>query len=889
MNFKEFISESGKALKELNIEVSRINKQEFLEIEKKLQKVLNDAGIKIQKWQMGSAGSWSASHPYSTEESKKQDAGDVDVMLDLDDVRQAFPAIPKTYARKVGAKRIEEDAIDSSKLQLSEYLAKKGFPNNGVSLNLNYPLKGKNVQVDLIVTPNADEAIHAHTLDYTKDVGMRGSDLWNELYHSLVRFIPSPISGKLTLDGQIDRRTGEAKSALQLSHQRGLVDRETDKVLIPWSKKDQMAQVLLGPEANARDLSSLSGIKNILQNYPEKWAVVKKYFPAQMQEMVQANQIIAEGIEHPEDSIFSNGIDGAVRAFKELSSLAKNSETVSLKWDGFPAIIFGWKEVPSRKNPNGQFLFVDKHMFDKMVKGTLEFTTIEEYDVSRGKNRSSLWEAASLMVPVLKRAVPAKQNQFFFGDLMWSGIPKIEAGYYTFEPNTVKYKVKIDSETGRTISRSIGGIAVHTFIPGMGNEDRPLRGLQGLREDEGITFLVGELPESPKVSLSENLLNSTKNIILQNKRAVQKFLSDLEEIQAVGLLAQMRKFITAMLNDNDIATEIIPRFLKFLVNNLSPKASIKLLGTNKDGWLYREGSEGLYAIWAVWAALTDLKLNIKKQIDIQQIGLPIQARIGEEDAHEGYVFGSGKNKLKLIDRLGFSRANFAKNSVQEDDLTAKSKMPMAAFCFGRMNPPTIGHKQLMQKTVEIGGVNSFIFLSNTQNVKKDPLDPATKLEFVKKIYPEYNSHLVSDPVLNPIFAANYLYSKGFRNLTFVAGADRLGDNQGSIEKILTNWNRADIRKKDSTFGPEGREQVVLNFVSSGARDADADVTAVSGVSASLARRYAVEKNQAGFQQATGVNNNITVNGKTLYQAVREGLGLPLSESFKAYLGGSLVV
>jgi hypothetical protein len=351
----------------------------------------------------------------------------------------------------------------------------------------------------------------------------------------------------------------------------------------------------------------------------------------------------------------------------------------------------------------------------------------------------------------------------------------------------------------------------------------------------------------------------------------------------------MRKFITAMLNDNDIATEIIPRFLKFLVNNLSPKASIKLLGTNKDGWLYREGSEGLYAIWAVWAALTDLKLNIKKQIDIQQIGLPIQARIGEEDAHEGYVFGSGKNKLKLIDRLGFSRANFAKNSVQEDDLTAKSKMPMAAFCFGRMNPPTIGHKQLMQKTVEIGGVNSFIFLSNTQNVKKDPLDPATKLEFVKKIYPEYNSHLVSDPVLNPIFAANYLYSKGFRNLTFVAGADRLGDNQGSIEKILTNWNRADIRKKDSTFGPEGREQVVLNFVSSGARDADADVTAVSGVSASLARRYAVEKNQAGFQQATGVNNNITVNGKTLYQAVREGLGLPLSESFKAYLGGSLVV
>jgi hypothetical protein len=213
---------------------------------------------------------------------------------------------------------------------------------------------------------------------------------------------------------------------------------------------------------------------------------------------------------------------------------------------------------------------------------------------------------------------------------------------------------------------------------------------------------------------------------------------------------------------------------------------------------------------------------------------------------------------------------------------------MAAFCFGRMNPPTIGHKQLMQKTIEIGGANSFIFLSNTQNAKKDPLDASTKLEFVKKIYPQFASHLVTEPVLNPIFAANYLYSRGFRNLTFIAGADRLGDNPGSIEKILTSWNRADIRKKDTVFGPEGREMVVLNFVSSGVRDADADVTSVSGISASLARRYAVEKNQAGFEQATGVSNNITVNGKTLYQAVREGLGLPLVESFKKFVYQALV-
>jgi hypothetical protein len=189
----------------------------------------------------------------------------------------------------------------------------------------------------------------------------------------------------------------------------------------------------------------------------------------------------------------------------------------------------------------------------------------------------------------------------------------------------------------------------------------------------------------------------------------------------------------------------------------------------------------------------------------------------------------------------------------------------------------------MQKTVEKGGVNSFILLSNTQNEKKDPLGPDIKAEFVKKIYPEFASHVVGEKVMNPIQAANYLYAKGFRNMVFIAGADRLGGDTGSLEKLLTNWNSGAIRSKDFNFGPNGREQVALKFISSGDRDADSDVNAVSGISASLARKFAVEKNEDGFQKATGVDNKITVNGKTLYQAVREGLGLPLQESFKSFL------
>jgi hypothetical protein len=876
MNFKEFFSEAGKILTKQGVDISRVNKQDFLTAKSKLQPVLQKAGLNSY-WSAGGAGSFDPEHPYGG--GGREDSGDIDILIDPLELVQKFPKDINEYLSELKQQQgpkykkpagdENELKLKASKWELAKYMSKNGYKTSPGTLTLQYTVDGRSHSVDLIIRPKSAWEIHTH--DFTKDPGMRGGDLWLKIYPLLAKLASKTIF--------TDPKSGEEKGNLQFSPDRGLVDRDTNQVVA--DDKNKIAQILLSSDATARDLASLSGIKNKLINQPEKWNAVKQFYSSE----IKTESILNEGIEHIEDSIITGGYDGAVKAFKELASLVNNSDTVTIKWDGFPAIIWGWMETPTRQNPSGKFLFVDKHMYDKISKGKLEYTTIEEYDKGRGSNRTSLWEAASLMVPVLKRLTPQKEKQFFFGDLMWSGLPKTSEGYFVFKPNTVEYRVKIETNLGHEISRSVGGIAVHTFIPGLGMEDRPMKGLQGLKQNEGITFLVGEIEEKPRIAIPANILNQAQQTLKQNKAVTQKFIKSLEEIKAKGVLTLMSQFITSMLNENDIANNIVPRFLTFLKHKLSAKQTLNLLGNNQDGWLFREGAPGLLGMWSIWATLTDLKLNVKKQIDIQQTGLPIQARIGEENSHEGYVFGSGKNKLKLIDRLGFSRANFAKNANSKDELEDKSKLPQATFCFGRMNPPTIGHKQLMQKTVEVGGANSFIFLSNTQNAKKDPLSADVKMEFVKKIYPEFASHIVSEKVLNPIHAANYLYAKGFRNLVFVAGSDRLGDNPSSLEKLLTSWNSGPIRTKDFNFGSNGREQVALKFVSSGDRDADSDVNNVSGISASLARKFATEKNETGFHQATGVSNNITVNGKTLYQSVREGLGLPLTESFKTFLSG----
>ena len=514
-------------------------------------------------------------------------------------------------------------------------------------------------------------------------------------------------------------------------------------------------------------------------------------------------------------------------------------------------------------------------MYDKVANGKMEFTSIRDYDTGREANRSDLWEKESVLRPALEKIVPNVRDQYWMGDLMWTGTPKTDNGYFIFKPNTVEYRVKIDDTPGRggtlsdKIARSIGGIAVHTYIPGLGSGDQPLVGLKGLKEDSGITFLVGEMRDKPRVAINSDLLNQTQQTINSHKNNVDQFIKDITAMKGKSVITAMGPFITRMLEEDDISGDIVPRFLEFLKERLNDTAANKMLGPNKDGWLYQEdgGAPGLLGIWSMWAAITDLKTHIKQQIDTQQQGSEIIAITDGIDAHEGYVFGSGKDKLKLIDRLGFSRANFAKHRVPEEEIAQKSQMPLATFCFGRMNPPTLGHGLVLSKTIETGGENSFVFLSNSVG-SDDPLDPATKAQFIAQIYPNVAEHIVTDYVQGPIYAANWLYSKGFRNMAFVAGSDRLGKEKGSIEKLLTGWNSGPIRSTD----PAGaREHVVMQYISAGDRDPDA--AGVEGYSGTKARAAAAAGNEQQFQQFTGVGSDIVVNRKTLYQAVREGMGI----------------
>jgi hypothetical protein len=261
--------ESGKRLASQGIEVSRVTEQDFLTAKAKLKPLLDKAGLE-SGWTAGGAGSFDPEHPYGG--GGREDSGDIDIMIDPTNLLQRFPpnveAFNAASKKPLGPKAMANTMADpdkkarlelsASKWALATYMTKNGLPTDPGTLTVEYTAGGKSHSVDLIVRPKSAWELHAH--DFATDPEMRGGDLWVNMY---------PVLAKLASQKTfIDPKTGEEKGNLQYSPDRGLVDRDTNQVIA--INKNDIAKILLGPNATARDMSSMTGIRKALAQQPDK-------------------------------------------------------------------------------------------------------------------------------------------------------------------------------------------------------------------------------------------------------------------------------------------------------------------------------------------------------------------------------------------------------------------------------------------------------------------------------------------------------------------------------------------------------------------------------------------------------------------------------------------
>ena len=263
------------------------------------------------------------------------------------------------------------------------------------------------------------------------------------------------------------------------------------------------------------------------------------------------------------------------------------------------------------------------------------------------------------------------------------------------------------------------------------------------------------------------------------------------------------------------------------------------------------------------------------------------------DGHGGWVDRAGKTvartdkgKLKFIDgRQAGGAQQPATTSKQtspaptpqpqaaQAPVSATSQAPKTAppqaqapdegdtltVVFGRFNPPTVGHEKLLKsaKRISAGG-NIKIYPSRTQDPKKNPLDPNTKVSYMKKMFPEFGETIINDPDMKSIFDVLVNADKdGYANVNIVVGSDR----QSEFENLAQKYN-GDLYTFD-----------LIRVVSAGVRDADAE--GVEGMSASKMRKAVMDNDFESFRRGTPKTLD-DGDTQTLFDAVRQGMGVKKS-------------
>lgn len=173
--------------------------------------------------------------------------------------------------------------------------------------------------------------------------------------------------------------------------------------------------------------------------------------------------------------------------------------------------------------------------------------------------------------------------------------------------------------------------------------------------------------------------------------------------------------------------------------------------------------------------------------------------------------------------------------------------------FGRLNPPTIGHQKLVDKiksTAKSMNADAHLYMSHTQDKKKNPLNYTDKHRFAKKAFGDVVQKSNSKTIIQVLKELDGKYNE----VVVVVGSDRVSE----FKSLLLKYNGKDYTFKD------------IKIVSAGERDPDAE--GVSGMSASKLRKLAAEGDYDSFRK--GVPSGLPERDvKMMYNKIRSAMNV----------------
>ena len=202
----------------------------------------------------------------------------------------------------------------------------------------------------------------------------------------------------------------------------------------------------------------------------------------------------------------------------------------------------------------------------------------------------------------------------------------------------------------------------------------------------------------------------------------------------------------------------------------------------------------------------------------------------------------------------------------------EAKGKSVAFTFGRFNPPTTGHEKLINKVKSLPTNDYKIYLSRSQDSKKNPLSPGDKLNVMKDMFPTHARNIELNPTNMVLDLATNLHNKGYSDVTMVVGSDRVREFEG----ILKKYN--DVKSRHGYYNFDS-----IKVVSAGERDPDAE--GATGMSASKMRDAAEKGDKESFKKGLPATYRNPADVDRIFGSVRVGMGL--KSSLAASYGGMI--
>jgi len=573
---------------------------------------------------------------------KKSDSGDLDLAVDSNATTKA----ELKGALDAWAKRNNQDPKEWTKL-------------TGEAVHFKTPIKGDPalgyVQTDFMFMPNMEWG--------TFWLGGGTGSAYKGLYRNI-------------LMSSMAKALGLKASA------KGIISRQTDGVITV--DPDQAAGILLGPNLkNRQNLKTVESIYKALAMDPDRDAKLADFrdyitregvrepdlgvaesdvnFLARLRDrivnrgyvaLVEAEQAgvggRAKGIEHLEDLVFRRGTQGVKDALEIVKHATEKPSTVTAKWDGKPAVIFG------RKPLNGAFVLTDGSGFE--AKGYDGLATspqmMADIQSKRSGDRTELINLYTKLFPVLEAALPPNFRGYVKGDLLYMSTPPIEAGNYVFQPNTIEYRIPVKSTLGQRIGNSNIGIAIHSMYADQGDARQPLSGVK-FNEVPGLML---ERPASPRQLQTETIAEKQlKQLIKSQGRAIDTLFNpaELRAHRITDLAKLCVDFINTKVGAPLNGATLLPEFGTWLQTRVTPQKFRNIVEYLNSP---TSNTSALAAAFNAFNLLHDVKMHLLRQADTEHPG------------QEGWVMATPVGYAKAVNRFdpnAFAAQNRQRNNPQQ--------------------------------------------------------------------------------------------------------------------------------------------------------------------------------------------------------------------------------